>query len=164
MARQLAKTTRGKKDPTIQELCYLAGVMDSDGCFFMGKSKIGTQRIKTPRYVFEMVVTNTSMDLMNWLVEHFGGRIAARQRVSERHKITYNWIVRHGNSLWLLNLLVPLLVVKGGQARVGIDLLGNWKTGNNGGRKTDSKEVARREACFQEMKRLNQTGPFARND
>lgn len=163
MAHKLAMATRGKQGfkPTVRQLCYLAGVMDSDGCFSIGKQRAGIQRTANPRYVFCMNVVNTSEPLMKWLVEKFGGRYSHRRKqMSERHKITYDWYYQNGKALWLLRLIEPHLVVKGAQCRVAIQLLENWKT-NQGGvaSKTDDAEVARRDACYLAMKALNHFGP-----
>lgn len=161
MARKLAMATRGKQGPDIKDLCYLAGVIDSDGCLSITKNKAGIKRIKNPRYVFCMNITNTSKELMNWLEEKFGGRYGAhRKRLSEKHKVTYDWRFSNGKALWLLELIEPLLVVKGAQARIGIQLLQNWKTNNGGvGSSTDDQEVTRRELCYQQIKELNKFGP-----
>ena len=163
MARNLAMATRGKQGykPTVRELCYMAGVMDSDGCIAISKIAAGVQRTKNPRYVFRMNVVNTSETLMKWLVEKFGGRYANRRKqMSERHKITYDWFFENGKALWLLRKIEPHLVIKGAQCRNAIQLLEGWKTNQGGvGSRTDDAEVARREACYLRMKSLNRFGP-----
>lgn len=163
MARKLVKVTRGKQGfkPTVRQLCYLAGVLDADGCFVIAKVSAGVQRTKNPRYVFWLSVVNTSETLMKWLVEHFGGRYSQRRKqMSESHKITYDWYYQNGKALWLLRLIEPLLVIKGAQCRNAIQLLKNWKTNHSGvGSKTEPAEVARREAHYLQMKFLNQFGP-----
>lgn len=162
MARELAMATRSKQGlrPTTRELCYLAGVIDSDGCLSISKMKAGIQKTKNPRYVFCMNVTNTSEILMKWLVEKFGGFYNHRKQLSERHKITYGWFYTNGKALWLLKLIEPHLVVKGAQCRNAIQFLENWKTNQGGaGSTTDDAEVDRREKCYLRMKSLNRFGP-----
>lgn len=162
MARKLVMATRGKQvlKPTVRQLCYLAGVMDSDGCFSISKVSAGTQRTKNPRYTFCMNVVNTSEVLMKWLVENFGGRYSHRRKqMRERHKITYDWWFNNGKALWLLKLIEPHLVIKGAQCGNAIQLLEGWKTNQSGaGSKTEETEVARRETHYLCMKALNQTG------
>lgn len=161
MAQNLAMATRGKQRPRARELAYLAGVMDSDGCFSIAKMQ-PSQRLtlKNPRYVFCMNVVNTSEDLMKWLVEKFGGQYAHRRKqVKENHKVTYDWWFNNGKALWLLKLIEPYLVVKRDRCRVGIDLLENWQTNQSGTASlTPPTEVERREGLYQEMKRLNRLG------
>lgn len=166
MARSLVRAIRGKqrpeRDPTEVELAYLAGVMDSDGCFSIAKMAAWKQRNANPRYVFCMNVINTSEDLMKWLVERFGGRYSNRRRqMRENHKITFDWYFTNGKALWLLEIIRPYLVVKTKQCDVALDLLKNWKTARGGAgihRLLDPQEVGRRESCYQEMKRLNRLG------
>lgn len=163
MAQKLAMATRGKQGlkPTVRQLCYLAGVMDSDGCFAISKMNAGIQRTKNPRYVFTMIVVNTSETLMKWLVEHFGGSYSSRRKQqSENHKITYDWFFNNGKALWLIKLIEPHLVIKSEQCRNAIQFLEGWKTNQSGtGSRTDDAEVARREAHYLRMKMLNQFGP-----
>jgi hypothetical protein len=160
MAQPLAMATRGKQRPTEVELSYLAGVMDSDGCFSITKNGPGLQRTKNPRYVFCMNVVNTSEDLMRWLVEKFGGHYAHRRKqVKPHHKITYDWWYNNGKALWLLKLIEPYLVVKHRQCRLAIEFLENWETNQGGiGSRTSDDEVARRERCFQQMREFNRLG------
>lgn len=158
MAQKLAMATRGKQVPT-HDLCYFAGVLDSDGCISIAKGNAGIQRTKNPRYVFTMNITNTNEDLMKWLVQKLGGSYYASYPGTEKHRITYRWWLNNGGAIWLLRLVEPLLIVKRKQAKIGIDLLENWKTNQGMGAKTSPKEVFRRERCYQKMRRLNQVGP-----
>lgn len=156
--------TRGKLNPTVIHISYLAGVIDSDGCILISKMQPGRKtRTTNPRYVLSIVVTNTSLILMEWLVINFGGRYKARQRVSEKHKYTYNWYYDNGKAAEILKLIKPYLVVKSEQALAGIEFIENWelpaKLGQ--GAKTPPREMERREQFYQKMKRLNQTGNTA---
>ncbi len=162
MAQVLVKATRGKANLTTEEISYLAGVVDSDGCIAISKMKGNyskSQRIANPRYVLNLIVTNTSEDLMNWLTERFHGRIKPRKRYSEKHKTTWNWTLDHGKALHTLRMIKPYLIVKGEQAKVGIELIENWVTTIGGqGARTPQIEVDRRERLYQAMKVLNQVG------
>lgn len=160
MARSLAMATRGKQGPTVRELCYLAGVLDSDGSLSIAKMAGGHQRTKNPRYVFSMNVVNTSETLMKWLVEKFGGRYSHRRKqLSPNHRITYDWWYNNGKALWLLKLVKPYLIIKADRADVAIELLSKWKTNHGTGARTDPAEVERRESLYLRMKQLNQFGP-----
>ena len=162
MAQVLVKATRGKVDLTATEISYMAGVVDSDGCISIGKMKghyNKAQRRVTPRYVLALIVTNTSPDLMNWLVEKFGGRMKARKRVKPNHKTTWNWVIDHGKALHALRLIKPYLIIKKEQAKIGIDFIEKWISPNGGqGSTVLPEEVSRRESLYQRMKILNQVG------
>lgn len=158
MGRDIAMLTRGKLNPTTRELCYFAGVLDSDGCISIGKMRAGNQRTSNPRYVLTICVVNTSLALMDWLIEKFGGAVKARRQEKAHHRVTYNWHYNNGKAAGILELVEPYLIVKKEQARIGLDLISEWKTNYGRGAKTDAAEVIRRERLYLEMKRLNQTG------
>ena len=158
MARSLAMATRGKQVGT-EKLSYLAGMLDADGCISISKMKAGKQRTANPRYVLGLNVTNTSLSLMNWLIEHFGGRYKARKQLLPHHKITYSWFYENGKAAEVLRLVKPFLVIKEKQASVGIELVDGWKTPTGGqGAQTSKEEIERREGLWLLMKALNQTG------
>jgi len=162
MARELAMATRGKLNPTTKEICYLAGVIDSDGCISMSKMHAGKQRTANPRYVLTVNVVNTSENLMQWLVEKFGGRYKVRRKASENHKTTYDWWFNNGKAVWILSLIEQYLIVKRAQAQLGIKLIKGWKTEHKGpGTKTPEREVQRREGFYIKFKALNQMGNTA---
>jgi hypothetical protein len=158
MARSLAMATRGKLNPTTNEICYLAGIIDSDGCISISKMKPGKQRTINPRYVLTVNVVNTSEKLMNWLVEKFGGRYKVRRRVLETHKFTFDWWFNNGKALELLKTIEPYLIVKRERARLGIEFIENWVTLHGQGAVTPINEVERREEFYVAMKVLNRTG------
>jgi len=162
MAQHLTMITRGKLNPTTRELCYLAGVLDSDGCISISKMNPGKQRTKNPRYVLTVNVVNTSMDLMHWLVEKFGGRFKPRPIRGINHKIQYDWWFNNGKAAQLLKLVEPYLIVKKEQAHLGINLIYNWVYPKGGrGARTPQNEVKRREKSYLTMKSLNQVGNTA---
>ncbi len=165
--QKIAKITRGKLTPTTEQIAYLAGVMDSDGCIAITKANktalmAKTQRIVNPRYVLRITVTNTSMDLMQWLVENFGGGRRAKQRAKLVHKPTFDWIYDNGKAIDILRLVRPYLVVKQRQADLGIEFIEKWEYPQGGmGARVPVHEVQRREKCWMTMRLLNQLGSTA---
>lgn len=156
--------TRGKQ-PKVTDLCYLAGILDADGCISISKMKPGKQGTTNPRYVLTVNVVNTSEILMEWLVEKFGGRYKVRRRQSLNHKATYDWWFNNGKAAELLRLVKPYLRIKSDRATVGLSLMDGWSRPNRGqGAQTPPDEVFRRESHYQQMKALNQFGPRSRND
>jgi len=163
--QKIAKITRGKLNPTTEQIAYLAGVMDSDGCISISKaiktSKL-SNRIVNPRYVLRITVTNTSMDLMWWLDENFGGGRRPKKRSKMIHKPTFDWIYDNGKAIEILELVRPYLVVKQRQADLGIEFIERWEYCKGGqGSQTPAHEVQRREKCWQIMRLLNQLGDTA---
>lgn len=162
MAQVLVMATRGKVTLATEEKSYMAGIVDSDGCISIGKMRgryNKTQRIVNPRYVLQLVVTNCSVDLMNWLTKKFYGRIHHRKSKNPNTKQCYNWMQDHGKALHTLRMIRPYLIVKDRQADIGIELIEKWVTTIGGqGAFTPPEEVDRRESLYQAMKILNHRG------
>jgi hypothetical protein len=159
MAQKLAMITRGKQGPTTEEICYLAGIIDGEGCISIAKMDAGVQRTKNPRYVLTVNVTNTSEELVKWLVEKFGGHYKNRTGLPENYRQSYDWWYNNGKALWLLELVRPYLIIKGAQADTGIELIRDWKTPRGGqGARTDPAEVERRERVYQKMLSVKASG------
>ena len=152
--------TRGKQGITEVQASYLAGCFDADGSVSIAKSGAGVQGIKNPRYVLRVNIVNTSVDLMNWLYENFGGLVKKRPLANpEKHRQTYDWSFDNGKALYVLELMEPYLIVKKERVQVAIELLRGWKTNHGRGAQTSVDEVKRREALYLKMKALNQFGP-----
>jgi len=163
MGRNVATLTRGKLNPTVTQTAYLAGVIDSDGCIAVSKMHEGMKsysnfRYKNPRYVLTLNITNTSEELMEWLLREFGGNCKARRKEKAHHKITYGWHYNNGKAAEILKLVEPYLIVRKKQAQLAIDLISGWKTEFGRGALLKPDEVERREKAYLEMKRLNRTG------
>ena len=160
MVKTVAMATRGKQGITEVQAAYLAGCFDADGSVSIAKSAVGTQGIKSPRYVLRVNIVNTSLELMNWLYENFGGLIKKRPLTNpERHRQTYDWSFDNGKAIDVLELMYPYLIVKKDRVEVAFELLRGWKTNHGKGAKTSPEEVARRESLYLKMKALNQFGP-----
>ena len=67
--------TRGKiKDV---DKAYLAGVIDSDGSISVIRSKPNAKnRQISYRFALEITITNLEKELMDWVVDKFGGKFA----------------------------------------------------------------------------------------
>jgi len=141
-------------------LAYLAGVLDSDGCITINKYFNPKHPNRSPRYVLNLIVVNTSLRLMNWLADNFGGTFKERKQMSPAHKLTYHWQYTNAKAAHLLELVKPHLIEKFDRAANGIEFIlggeGFVRAGNKG---TSELELERREVHYQIGKMLNQTGP-----
>lgn len=141
------------------KLAYLAGVVDSDGCITIMKYYDPKRPHRTPRYTLNIIVVNTSLRLMNWLADNFGGTFKERKKVSEHHKLTYHWQYTNSKASHLLALIKPLLIEKFDRAANGIELIEGGDTLNpRGSTPLSTEEIARRESHYQIGKMLNQSG------
>lgn len=144
---------------TSDKLAYMAGVIDSDGCIAISKYYDTTKPNRSPRYVIDVTVVNTSLRLMNWLVENFGGSYSERRRQSENHKTAYSWKYTNSKAVKLLTLIEPYLVEKWDRAQNAIMFFGDDNFKRNGNTRVSDEELARRESHYVVAKMLNQTGP-----
>lgn len=165
-----SKATRGKLNLTadVHKWIYLAGVLDSDGSICISKATceawaaLKRGHMQSPRYVLYINIVNTSLELMMWLVQNFGGRYKMRRRVSLKHRRTYDWRIQNNQSLEVLKLVEQFLIIKQERARLGMDFVENMPPRVRGrGVRTGESEVQRREAIYVKMKKLNQLGDTA---
>ena len=89
---------------TDEDLIYLAGFLDGEGCFSIYREKI--------------VVTcaNCYKPIIDWLKQKYGGTVSKREARKETHRVCYSWVVVAGNAKDLLEQLVPYLREKQPQA------------------------------------------------
>jgi len=94
---------------TREDMSYLAGIIDGEGCFYLARHKNGHGFVHPdPR----IIVSNTNYDLVVWLKDTFGGYITKQAPKNTKHKMKYQWIVSGQKALMLANWLQPLLIVK----------------------------------------------------
>lgn len=98
---------------------YLAGLIDGEGCFsawrYWNASRIDCKPYW--QYSCRANITNTNLQLMKWLVEHFGGGFLCKREATEQHKASYEWRPKgKANLKQLLLSVLPYLVIKREQA------------------------------------------------
>jgi len=99
---------------TREDMSYLAGIIDGEGCFYLANCKNGHGYYHTsPR----IIVTNTNYDIMIWLKENYGGHITTRLSKDPNHKTMYQWIIENQKALMLANWIYPLLIIKKDQVK-----------------------------------------------
>ena len=90
---------------TETELAYLAGLLDGEGHIAI------RIRRRKDKYTFDAIlrVSNTSYELMQWVLTTFGGTWAVRQHKVTHWRIGYdiNWMGSYVQDLALANALLP---------------------------------------------------------
>jgi len=94
------------------EICaYAAGIIDGEGSIRIRKSEHGTN--------YAVTVGNKSMEILNWLLAHFGGHIYTHGQ-SEG---VFKWqLIRKDEVLAFLQEIEPYLTFKKRQANLMIEL------------------------------------------
>ncbi len=149
-----------------KDLTYIAGIFDGEGCVCVVETKQGrgnTGRAKSfstgLRYTLRVNITNTSLDLMNYLEKQIG----YMGQVKPIGNGTIHFIINQSYHVEFLEMLLPYLIVKTRQAELGISYYKegtkyskNWSVG------LGEVEYNRRKAIREEMQKLNgrKTTPY----
>jgi hypothetical protein len=98
---------------------YLAGLIDGEGCFSAWRYWNANRTDCKPywQYSCRATITNTNLQLMKWLVSHFGGDYRCPREATEKHKARFEWRPKgKANLKTLLLSVLPYLVIKREQA------------------------------------------------
>ncbi|MHA1302906.1 MAG: hypothetical protein ACTSPI_04280 [Candidatus Heimdallarchaeaceae archaeon] len=142
---------------------YIAGFVDADGSIIFSKRKQGW-------YTYELCVTNTNKNLIDWFHKSFGGHIFTKTfNDGQNWKKQYWWRLYNKELLskFLLKI-IPYLKIKKKQAQILRKVLATYDKDNyeysrdEKGRiktkKPNKKVLEFREKSYLEMKKLNQRG------
>lgn len=140
------------------QIGYLAGIIDGEGCVYVNKRKPHGRR-KTFGYGVKVCVSITSYNLVEWFVKN-------ARLTSIHHKIPEGnrkeqWLCTWNNSTaeWLLTLVLPHLVIKTKQAKLGLRLLKHLReTPIVRGRCVQKKHLDYREEIKKSISALNKRG------
>ena len=116
----MAKIVKFHTNHTIAQIAYLAGLIDGEGCLYIGHTKQGKYG---NGYQWHSMLKITSCDeaLIIWLENIFGGSKDSRYRWTSKKKFTrpvYNWQATGAMLDYLLPLIEPYLIIKAKQCDV----------------------------------------------
>ena len=146
------------------EWAQLATWLDSDGCIGIRKSN-PDRRAVNPIYHPSVQVYNSASCVMEWLQDRFGGAVNPAKPPNPKHKQQYVWTCFVADHVTLLKGALLHFLVKRDRALLVIDyhegMLWNGRERKGRSRATTMlpAEVARREALYQQSRKLNQLGP-----
>jgi hypothetical protein len=134
---------------------YLAGLIDGEGCITIVRSSRSKTNGKTyyQNYTLQVDIFNSSLVLMKWLVQYFGGVYYSRDR-GQNWKSANNWRPKGlANRKQLLLGILPYLVIKREQAITALAFLD-----------IQEENPSEREKLYQKMLLLNQKGKSVETD
>ena len=149
-------------DPSEENLAYLAGLIDAEGCLRITSHDVNrTGRSRS--YVATLEIGNTRLPIFQWLLERFGGTITYRAPTNRNHNPMIIWSLRSRKLYNLLFKIQKYLRVKKERCEKLLELEkttlkigGNRKTGQY--RCHVEQILSKRESIFQELKLLNAKG------
>lgn len=111
---------RGKVTLLIEgelDLAYIAGFFDGEGCVVINKY-IHTNGKEYSQ--MRVIISNTNLEVLTQIQARFGGAILSKN-VSGNHKRGYELRLLSWSGANILKFMLPYLIVKSKQARVGIE-------------------------------------------
>jgi hypothetical protein len=156
-----------REDILDHRVSYLAGLIDGEGtiCIFKTKNrptKSGGKVGATDRYRAIVSISNTSIEVMNWLDENFGERslpVSRNRDNDSRFKKCYAWTITHAAAALLLKRVIPFLVIKKKQAGLFLEFMETSQRTGRGGK--PEAVIAKREMIYSEISRLNRRCDYA---
>lgn len=144
------------------KLAYLAGIIDGEGSIYMGAYSFN-KNTGVPHYQTNMEVTNTSEELIDWLLNEFGGNKSTytpKQTPKNSRKKVFRWIVQGELILHLCERIKPYLIIKIQECEIMIQMRKTFAhTGivkNRFGARGVPKEIQEeRYALWQKIKALH---------
>jgi len=151
----MAKVVIFNKDQTVTQIAYLAGIVDGEGCFYLGQVKQGKYG---SGFQFHSMLKVTSCDevLILWLENVFGGQKDSRYRWTSKQAFTrpiYNWQATGEMLDYICPLILPYLIIKDYQCKVMMRYRLTSK--NIGSKRLPEDIIAKRLELITEMRNLN---------
>lgn len=140
------------------EIGYLAGIIDGEGCVYVNRRKASGRR-KTPGYSVKVVVSITAYSLVEWFITH--AELTSICNFQPKGNRKEKWVCTWNNSKaeWILNTVLPHLVIKKRQAILGLELLTHLRTTPiERGKAISDSVVEYRESIKQQLSELNFRG------
>lgn len=117
----MTKSKYTRKEYTIAESAYMAGLMDGEGTFFIGN--YGNKDKNRGQGFFQTVlkVTTTDKCIAEWLFNTFGGwhnEYTPAQRAKNCKGPVFSWTCTGDRLTHLCEIMLPYLVAKKNQAEI----------------------------------------------
>lgn len=133
------------------EAAYAAGIFDGEGHVGITVTKNGRGE---PYHRLMVNVTNTNLEVIQWLFERFDGCIHnPRYFAQETWREAHRWTASDGRAMRFLEEIQPFLIIKKEQARLGIEF---QKTKGQGGFGTPTPDLEMRSSLRKQISNLNQ--------
>ena len=144
---------------------YLAGIVDGEGCIYVNKRKPHGRR-KTTGYSVKVCVSITSYDLVEWFIDNAKlSSIFHKKDPPGNRKPSWLCTWNASKAEWLLESILPHLVIKKRQAALGLELLRHLRqTPVNRGECICDEHLEYRESIKKKISTLNRRGKIDQID
>lgn len=139
---------------TIEQLCYFAGIFDGEGHLSIEKQSINGKTRKKDYYTLRIVIANTNLELIQWLIQTFNGNFTISKKVVG-HKQVYKFVLFGKKLEDVITAAYSYFIVK--KPIIDIALKFRKTVGKTGSDVSEETMVYRRQLYF-EAKRINKPG------
>lgn len=161
----MVKGNYTRRDYTIAEIAYLAGIIDGEGSIYIGNFSCNP-KTGAKYYQTNMEVTNSARPLIDFLLMTFGGHVnqyTEKQTSKNGRKPYWRWIATGERLTHLCELILPYLTAKKRQCEIMIKMrstyIGNGKglsiKGKSGVQPHDKELLNLRQSLMDEMQSLH---------
>ncbi len=151
----MPKTVIFHEDQSCAEVAYLAGIVDGEGCFYLGQVKQGKYG-NGLQFHSMLKITSCDEALILWLEEVYGGRRDTRYRWTSKKAFcrpVFTWQATGEMLDYICPLILPCLIIKERQCRVMMRYRETSK--NIGSKRLPEDIIAKRLELITEMRNLN---------
>ena len=151
----MARKTFFKTGQELVKLAYLAGIIDGEGCFYIGhirQGKYGTRQ----QWHAKIQISSCDKVLIDWLREHFTGCSQNQYRWTSKkafYRAVYHWSIGGEALDYFLPLLEPFLIIKNKHCKVMMEIRKTFR--NRGSQRLSKEDLELRTNLLKKMRRLN---------
>lgn len=128
-----ARSKYTRKDYTVAQCAYMAGIMDGEGSFYIGNYS-GNRKNGDRHYQTVLSVSSTDIALIDWLHQTFGGmrrEYTPNQMAKNCRKKVYSWAASSDRLLHICELILPYLTIKKRQCEIMIEMRKTYHDAHN---------------------------------
>lgn len=122
-----------RKDFTVAQVAYMAGIMDGEGTFYIGNYS-GNRKNGDKHFQTVIAVASTDSCLIDWLMHIFGGtptKYTPNQMAKNCRKQVYRWQATSNRLLHICEEILPYLVIKKRQCEIMIEIRNTYNDLHN---------------------------------
>jgi hypothetical protein len=113
-----------RKEYTVSQLAYMAGIMDGEGTFYIGNYS-GNRKNGDKHFQTIIIISCIDECLINWLYNTFGGsksKYTPNQMAKNCRRQVYKWYAQSNRMLHICEEILPYLVIKKRQCEIMIEI------------------------------------------
>jgi hypothetical protein len=144
------------------DFARLAAFIDGEGTIYINEPPRPYGRSARPQHHLQLMVSNTDPRLMNWLKGTFDGCVYHIRNLKQPNPLAkrkvMHWQVNERLAFYLLEKILPYMIIKRQQAEVAMAFMKLKKTRAEATKRLTDDEFLMRHGLKMEIQRLNKEG------